>query len=76
VSWTPPWRASWAGETGDPGDDVPGTLAAKASVTGMSVRKCRSCAYTNPTATLASSFTYYKTQWTSQPTAFDIWTQR
>lgn len=75
--WTPGWTAQFFGETIDRGDDVPGTSSVKTSFTNLSARYCRSCAYTAPVVAAAGSTQApYKFQWVSNPTSFNIWTQR
>ncbi|MBN2113229.1 MAG: hypothetical protein JW785_03780 [Acidimicrobiia bacterium] len=75
--WPTPWQGQWMGETWDRGDDVPGTSTAKARFGSVGVVVQRAGPYVNPrNVGTVQSLTVYKFQWVSQPTVFNIWTQR
>lgn len=77
TAWNTPWHAEFFGETFDRGDDVPGTAGARDDFTALAVKHCPTCSWAPPTNTaLVSDQSYYKNVWSSQPTSFQIWTQR
>lgn len=83
TTWTPEgvwgvgWQATWAAEAYDRGDDIPGALNAKTNFTNAGIKACRTCSYTNPrTPVQVTSQSYYKFEWVSNPTSFNVWTQR
>ncbi len=77
-TWSPGWTGQVFGETLNLGDDVPGTASAKTSFASIQVITCRSCSPSNPSwaIPLGSAASYYKYEWVSNPTAFNVWTQR
>jgi hypothetical protein len=79
TAWSAPFTGQFFGESWDAGDDVPGTSAAKAAFSSLRVKTCRSCSLSNPTPDSGSPYqdlSFMKFQWVTNPTAFNIWTQR
>lgn len=71
------WNAEYFGETWDSNDDVSGTSTAKTSFTNLSARYCQTCAYGAPVVSgQYSNMPANKFAWVSNPTSFNIWTQR
>jgi hypothetical protein len=75
--WHTGWHGQFFGETLDRGDDVSGTPAAKTNFTALGNILCRGCSYVNPpNPDDVQDLAVYKFVWVTQPTSFNIWTER
>jgi hypothetical protein len=77
--WGGGMRGTFAGETHDPGDDIPGTSDHKVRFQNLRAKTCHGCALADPdvaTVNLAPTSASYKFEWVTNPTYFRIWTER
>ncbi|MFN8518031.1 MAG: hypothetical protein U0667_01285 [Chloroflexota bacterium] len=80
TTWSVTPRGTFAGETHDVQDDIPGTSDHKVRFSNLRERDCLStCAWDNPSVAsihLDGDLAAYKFEWVTNPTYFRIWTER
>lgn len=82
TTWSITPRGTFAGETHDLQDDMPGTSAHKVRFTNLRERDCiTTCAWDDPSVASIhidsdGGHSFYKFEWVTNPTYFRIWTER